>query len=65
MEFRVHLPDGEGFEEVMFHGNSTYEIHNAVLTVRDEEGKRTTYSPSAWLRIEERPGDYDLTQSIR
>jgi hypothetical protein len=58
MEFRVHVPDGEGFEELVFHEkNSTYEIDNAVLTVQDEEGKRTTYSPSAWLRIEDRPGD--------
>jgi hypothetical protein len=65
MEFRVHVPDGEGFEALVFHGNSTYEIDNAVLTVQDEEGKRTTYSPSAWLRIEDGPGDYDVLDSVR
>ncbi|HEY9375678.1 MAG TPA: hypothetical protein VIQ02_01105 [Jiangellaceae bacterium] len=65
MGFRVHLPDGEGFEDYVFHGDATYEIDNGVLTVRDNEGNKTTYSPSAWWRVEERPGDYDVLDSVR
>ena len=52
MEFRLHTPD----ETESFHGSSTYEIGNAnaVLTVHDEDGyRKITYSPSAWLRVEE------------
>jgi hypothetical protein len=59
MEFRVYAPDET---ESSFHGSSTYEIGNAnaVLTVHDEDRHRKiTYSPSAWLRVEEGYYDYD------
>jgi hypothetical protein len=63
MNFRVHVPGGEDF----YHEGSTYHIGdgNAVLTVQSEDGDKVTYSPSAWLRIEERSGDYDVTESVR
>jgi hypothetical protein len=56
MEFTVHLPDKETLN---YHGESRYMIgeNNAVLRVWNEDGEKMTYSPSAWLRIEESPSD--------
>jgi hypothetical protein len=64
MEFKVHTPDEI---EWFFHGNSTYEVGdaNGVLTVRDDDGKRTiSFGPSAWLWVEEPVEGYDLTESV-
>jgi hypothetical protein len=50
MDFRVHRPDGHE----NFTGTSRYTFsEKGFLVVHTNDGRRLTYSPSGWTRIEE------------
>lgn len=54
MEFKViRTVEDAGLS---FHGEAWYEFNEAgLLVTHSEGGLRTIWSPSAWLRVEDRP----------
>lgn len=60
MEFKLITADGK---ESTYRGGALYEFNNVgLLTVRTTEGAKRTYSPNAWLYIDE--GSADETSAM-